>query len=247
MKQLTYMINAKTHTYKYSQGFTLVEMAVVLVIVGLLLASLIVPISSQIDQRNYFETRKSLEEVKEALMGYGLTRGYLPCPAISATNGLEDRTAGICNKRVGFLPWAELGVSRADGWGHLYRYTVTLAYANSPSALSLSPLTPRDITIQTRDSAGAIVNLTSAADIPVAVFSQGKNSNSAVDTNGNIIPDSSATNDDEDANSASVGTVLISREISENSATLGGEFDDVVVWISPTIYVSRMVSVGRLP
>ena len=34
-------------------GFTMVELAIVLIIVGLLLSSLMSPLSSQIDQRNY--------------------------------------------------------------------------------------------------------------------------------------------------------------------------------------------------
>jgi len=229
-------------------GFTLVEMAVVLVILGLLLSALIIPISTQIDQRNYAETRKSLDEIREALIGYGLTRGYLPCPAISALNGLEDRNiaTGLCNNRVGFLPWVELGVGHTDGWGHLYRYSVTPAYANSLTSVTLSTL--GDITIATSDGAGGYINLTTAAaPMPAAVFSQGKNGNSAVDINGNILPDASTTNLGEDANSNSAGTALISRDISDNTATAGGEFDDLVVWISPRVYLSRLINAGRLP
>src|SRR5689334_11149177 len=124
--QLSSTMSKKISRY---QGFTLVEMAVVLVILGLLLSTLLIPLSAQIDQRNYAETREQLDEIREALIGYGASHGYLPCPAVSASNGSEDRSANTCtgNKRVGFLPWAELGVPKLDSWGHLYRYSVKLA------------------------------------------------------------------------------------------------------------------------
>jgi prepilin-type N-terminal cleavage/methylation domain-containing protein len=40
-------------------GFTLVEMAIVLVIVGLLLGGLLMPLSAQIEQRRIGETQKA--------------------------------------------------------------------------------------------------------------------------------------------------------------------------------------------
>ena len=61
-------------------GFTLVEMAVVLVIVGLMLGGMLIPITAQMDQRNYSETRQRMNDIREALIGYGLAHGHLPCP-----------------------------------------------------------------------------------------------------------------------------------------------------------------------
>ena len=52
------------------RGFSLVEMAVVLVILALLLGGLLSPLASQIDQKNYSEVKRTLESSKEALMGY---------------------------------------------------------------------------------------------------------------------------------------------------------------------------------
>ncbi len=230
------------------RGFTLIEMAVVLVIIGLLLGGMLIPIGAQIDQKNYSDTKKSLDEAKEALVGYAITRGYLPCPAISDVNGLEDRDAGgACNTRVGFLPWEELGVMPTDSWGYLYRYSVTPAFSNSTSSISVSPLTGRDITIRTRNTAGGLENLSNADDIPAIIMSHGKNGSGATTKDGTVTPDTSLTNDDEDTNNLAAGRVFISRTYTENTAAGGGEFDDVVVWISPNIYISRMVAAGRLP
>lgn len=230
-------------------GFTLVEMAIVLVIVSLTLTGLLVPLVAQMDQRDYAQTKQSMEEIREALLGYALSRGYLPCPAKSFTDGTEDRTAGVCTagKRVGFLPWAELGVKRTDSWDRLYRYSVTLAYANAPPTITLTPPTARDITIQTRNASGVLMNLSNANDIPVAVISHGKNGYGGTSSDGTLVADISVNNDDEKTNSTGFGTVIVARDFSDSQATSYGVYDDLVVWISPNTYLSKLVTVGKLP
>ncbi|MDP3087555.1 MAG: type II secretion system protein [Methylotenera sp.] len=230
-------------------GFTLVEMAIVLVIVGITLGGLLVSLSAQVDQRDYAQTRQSMEEIREALMGYALSRGYLPCPAISSANGAEDRivATGICTNRVGFLPWAELGVKKTDSWNRLYRYSVTPAYSSSPPVITLSPPIARDITIQTRNGAGGLINLSNANDIPVAVISHGKNGYGGTSNEGILLTDTSVNNDDEKTNNIGDGTVLVSREFGDDISTTYGQYDDIIVWISPNTYLSKMVTVGKLP
>ena len=213
--QLSSTMSKKISRY---QGFTLVEMAVVLVILGLLLSTLLIPLSAQIDQRNYAETKEQLDEIREALIGYGASHGYLPCPAVSASNGSEDRSANTCtgNKRVGYLPWAELGVPKLDSWGHLYRYSVKLAYADSTTKISLTA--SGDITIQTRDSSGSLVNMSNASSIPAAVVSFGKDGTLAYNDDGTQIANSSATNVDEVTNATGSGTTFVSRTFTANTA-----------------------------
>lgn len=230
-------------------GFTLVEMAVVLMIVALMLGGLIVPISEQIDQRNRADTEIRLEEIKESLIGYALSHGHFPCPAKSAVDGTEDRDGDTCKdgNRVGHLPWAALGVSNLDGWGREFRYSVVLAYANSATKISLSPLTARDITIKSRDKDGNVLNLSNLNDIPVVVTSMGRNGLWGYDASGVQLVDSSLTNIDEDVNGNGDGTVFWNRTTALNTAITGGEFDDIVVWISPNVYINRMVAAGQLP
>lgn len=130
----------------YLKGFTFVELAIVLVIVGLLLGGLIVPITAQMDMQAFRKTNASLEEIKESLIGYAIINGRLPCPATAVSNGLESfcplaagtcvgtettavQTHGNCSSQInsvitGFLPAATLGISpqdaqafAIDGWG----------------------------------------------------------------------------------------------------------------------------------
>jgi prepilin-type N-terminal cleavage/methylation domain-containing protein len=230
---------------KETRGFTLVEMAIVLVILGLLLAGLLMPLSAQVDQRKISETQKAMDEIRDALIGFAVANGRLPCPAISAGNGQEDVTGGVCTggKRVGFIPWATLGVSKLDAWGHIFRYSVTPAFA---SAAPFTLTTPRDITIQTRDAAGALVNLSNAGDIPAVVVSHGKNGFGSFSDNGTAQAPVPAANVDEAANGGS-GTGFVSRVQADNPAAGGGAFDDMVAWVSPNTLFNRMVSAGRLP
>lgn len=81
------------------QGFTLMELTVVLVIVGLLLGGLLVPLSAQRDVDLTKATDKSLADIREALMGFAVINGRLPCPADqSIASGVahagEEATAG---------------------------------------------------------------------------------------------------------------------------------------------------------
>ena len=58
---------------KPQHGFSLIELAIVLVIVTILIGGLAVPLSAQIEARRIAETRKIMEEAREALMGYAMT------------------------------------------------------------------------------------------------------------------------------------------------------------------------------
>jgi type II secretory pathway pseudopilin PulG len=234
-------------------GFSLIEMAVVLLLVTLLLGSILIPLSSQVDQRRVTDTEKQLEAIKEALIGFAVANRYLPCPAVSSANGVEDRTGTACTggKRVGFLPWVTLGVQGNDSWGNRYRYSVTPAFTVSdPNNLfALDQVTDATwITIQGRDSTGAVINLTAANSVPVALLSHGKNGYGATSESGvaRALPGTWANTLDE-YNNANNSTTFWSRARTENTAATGGEFDDVVVWISPSILFSRMVAAGRLP
>jgi type II secretory pathway pseudopilin PulG len=233
-------------------GFSLIEMAVVLLLVTLLLGSILIPLSSQVDQRRVTDTERQLEAIKEALIGFAIANRYLPCPAVSSANGVEARTGTACTGgRVGFLPWVTLGVQGYDSWGNRYRYSVTPAFTVSDPSLFFRLNQPTDatwITIQGRDSTGAVINLTAANSVPAALLSHGKNGYGATSETGvaRALPGTWANTLDEYDN-ANNSTPFWSRARTENTAATGGEFDDVVVWISPSILFSRMVAAGQLP
>jgi len=233
-----------------SGGFSLIEIAIVLFIVALLLGGLLPTVSSQIEQQRRAETRKQLDEIQQALLGYAITKGYLPCPAKSASDGAEDRAGGVCNKRIGFLPWTELSVRNTDSWDRLYTYSATPAFTNSTTPFTL--IKSRDITLKTRDSAGTLVNLSNANDIPAVILSHGPNGLFGTTVNGvvmaNTAPSSKNVDDQSDnATGTATGMTFVNRDPAGPSNSMDVAFDDIVISLSPNILFNRMVAAGKLP
>lgn len=215
-----------------TRGFTLIEVAVVILVITLLIGSLLVPLTAQVEQRKVAETQKSLDEIREALIGYAMVNGRLPRPATSPTNGAEN--GALCASEAdctGFLPWVALGTAGTDAWGRLFRYSVTPAYANAVFSMT----TP------------ATKNVTNfASQVPAVVISSGANRPQFDETGAAIADDGSTTNVDEGTN-ATATTTFISRPRSEVTTSAGGEFDDIVVWVPTGILLNRMVAAGKLP
>ncbi|HWV89541.1 MAG TPA: type II secretion system protein [Burkholderiales bacterium] len=115
------------------RAFTLVEVAVVLAIIGLLLGSLMYTLSAQTEQRARGETQRTLEQAREAILGYAVAHGRLPCPASAASMGVESPAGGgdCTNYYDGFLPAVTLGFQPVDSqgfaldaWNNRIRYAV---------------------------------------------------------------------------------------------------------------------------
>ena len=232
-----------------ASGFSLIELAVVVVVIALILGSILVPLNTQVRQRNVAETERILEETRQALVGYAMVNGYLPQPAKSATDGREqDVTAQKCatgtpTNCTGFIPWAALGTPRADAWGKLIRYSVNPRYTTTIPATQFSS-TQDQRTVRTRDATGTAVDL--ATNLPAVVFSHGAD-NYGTTIEGTALPDGPDANNDEDANATAGATVFWSRTATDNPSASGGEFDDLVAWIPPGQLFTQLVAAGKLP
>lgn len=223
-------------------GFTLVEMAVVLLILTLLAGSLTVGLSRHVTRRAETATDEALDEARDALLGYVVRKGFFPCPAKSPTDGTEDREAGTCKKTVGLLPWATLGIQGVDGWAHRLRYAATLKYTSK-----ITGTDDGDIEIVTRNLDGAELKLTTeGGKTPVVILSHGSNGFGAIDQDGNVLL-APPTGTDEARNASGDGRQFYSRPLSENSGASGGAFDDRITWLSPNLIAHRLITVGRLP
>lgn len=84
-----------------TSGFSLVEIAVVLVIISVLLAIVAVPVATQVEQRRREETSKQLDGVKEALIGFAMSNGRLPCPALLNTGACISGRECFCAEQSG--------------------------------------------------------------------------------------------------------------------------------------------------
>ncbi len=236
-------------------GFTLVELAIVLVIVALLIGGMLVPLSAQRDLQNANQTARQLSDTREALLGFAIANKRLPRPAASATNGTERAVCITDTDCTGFIPWQVLGVPQTDAWGKLIRYSVSPSFSNG--IVSLATVATKKI--QGRDNAGAVVyifgqaaacNATTQPCAPAVIFSQGKlHYGTTVDgTNlgGGTASSVDETSNDTGSTGGTAGTLYITRTPTDNTAVPGGEFDDIVIWISPNIFFNRLIAAGQL-
>lgn len=290
---------------KSQEGFSLIELAFVLIIVSMLVVGLAVPLSAQIEARRIGETRKTMEEAREALIGYAMsnligqtcdcrykadktldppptsscpvalcpsssdfpaielpfTRHHLPCPDLNgadpepaidndgvggltdAGNGVEDRlgaTPAVCAGLTGNLPWVTLATAAQDAWGNRLRYAVTPVYANSATGFSNADLGDKQIC---NTSVGGCAVGTIASSVPVVLISYGPNGWGA--RNVNNTNQAAPTSNDELENT-NLNDAYVSRPPSQVGA-VGGEFDDLVVWLSSPLLFSRTCSAHGCP
>lgn len=228
-------------------GFTLLELSIVLVIIGVLLGGGIQVLSVHKQVQGQRETQLLLEQVREALIGYAAMNGRLPRPAQSASNG-QERTAACANDAdcTGFVPWLTLGVSKVDAWGKLLRYSVSPGYAGGNDGMTLISFTTTS-TLETKTIKEAdpstpanLANLSTT--IPAVIFSQGQG-RWGYNSEGVLLGDGTNNNPDED-NNQSASQIFISRPASA-AAHPRGEFDDIVIWLSPYTLKAKLLAAGR--
>lgn len=237
-------------------GFTLIELAVVIFIIALLLGSILVPLTTQVEQRQVSETQKMLEDIKEALIGHAVAKGYLPCPDRTsggvggandtANDGVEDYNTGtgVCfsTTATGNVPWVTLGLGASDPWGNRFRYRVRSTFAQRSPAAPFNLSTSSDLTV-TATSGGALLTAASPDGAVAVFFSHGKNGFGAMNALTNTARPAPTSLDELDN---SGGTSYTSRTITPFGST-AGEFDDIVTWLGKYTLFNRVVAAGKLP
>ena len=252
---------------RHTRGFTLIELAVVVVVIALLLGSILVPLGTQVTQRNIATTQAALAAIEEAILGYAAANGRLPCPDTPG-DGLEDRTTTAGSNGctggnyVGSVPWATLGVAKTDAWNDRFKYRVDNQFTRADGDPNASGCAP-GCTLQLADAGTLTVNTRRASDkttqalatnVPAVVLSFGKNARGATNAEGATMSAPPASTD-ELTNATTATTAFISRPITEDASPCSEtsvsnrycEFDDIVTWISPNILFNRLVESGRLP
>lgn len=251
------------HVRRHALGFTILEQAVVLSVMALLLATILVPLQTQIENRKIDETRRMIDLAQEMLLGFAAANGYFPCPADGASNGNEangtNHVTGNCPASHGYLPAALIGFKPTDPQGfavdawdlssNRIRYAVidrTIAGVpnaftrmNGMRSIPLSSLGNTPLFQVCQSGHGVTASdcgsaVTLANNAVALVWSVGANAA----TGGSSVHEAQNPN----PNGGSADAVFVTRMRSDVS---GNEFDDIVSWIPATMLLSRLVLTGQ--
>jgi type II secretory pathway pseudopilin PulG len=258
-----------------SAGFTLAELTVVLIIVGLLLGGMLIPLGAQTDLRYRSDTTKALTDIREALIGYAIVNGRLPCPAdrtiatatanagteavtvaggpcacTAAASGIAATGGVACNDTTpdsvtGVLPWATLGLPETDAWGNRYTYRVTTRFGRAATGQ-----TTFGTCAPASNPAAAAFALCSTGDI--AVFTD--STRTVGIANGIpaiVVSHGKSTAGAWTTSGTQVAVGANGDEIENTNDNINFVsntlIDDQLIWVSPNLLMNRMIAAGKLP
>lgn len=268
-------MNMPAANHPTSSGFSLVELAIVLVIVALLSGGLLVTLSTSREIVQVSETQKQLTGITDALLGFAAANGRLPCPASPTSNGGEsfctsDASVPACGAEVlaapdhgrcsqpfdGFLPARTLGLTptdtlgyAVDSWNNRIRYAVTNvrsgAAFNGPNAI----FTGRD-TIKTAWLTPPLPDNNEM--LRVCNTAAGVTADDCANLAATVADRAVAVIYSRGPNGGAAPAA--GDETENNDAdrvfinhTPSSTFDDVVHWLSPNVLYNRMIMAGRIP
>lgn len=233
---------------KRTRGFTLIELAIVLVVITILIGGLAVPLSAQIQTRRVAETKQTLNEARDAIYGYAMThnsydpnRRLLPCPDTTG-DGREDRDASdnACIDYVGWLPWVDLGAAAQDAWGNRIRYAVHPPLARKSDGLPPPSAPTNMLLVCTLSTCSPNSPDVVTANVAFVLLSHGPNGWGGRNVNGSTL--AAPTGANELAN-LDTDRVYVSRPPSLPGQP-AGEYDDIVQWTGYYGLIARICPSG---
>jgi prepilin-type N-terminal cleavage/methylation domain-containing protein len=246
-----------------AKGFTLVELSIVVVLIGIIMTMGLKTFTATIDNSLISETKSKQERIKIALVGYLRTNGVLPCPDNSGSAVVATGVAAAtCNAAAangyGVVPWQTLGISRetvVDGWGNYFSYRIAngspgknwTAKASASNDFTINELkTPTDaLTVQELNAdSSTLVDATKKA--VVVILSHGKNGFGAKTTKVGARMSADDAGNGEKTNAANGTATFVRRPITDSAAAFNGQYDDFVAYMTPQDLLQPLINEGTL-
>ncbi len=253
-------------------GFTLVEIAIVLLIVTILLGYSVAMFPLQQELKQYRHVQAEMDSVLEHLVAFAQVNGRLPCPDTSTDidtsgntiDGEEDRLGiNACEAYFGFLPGRTLGINGKynaagaliDPWDSGYGYAISdfnAGFAGNPDIDLVTPNGIRDEGISNvkpdlyicddSDELGDDLNCTEVTGSEV------------VGANGEVA--AVVISLGKDSNIPATSNIQAENLDNFHDGTLDkvyifsprrDDYDDVVRWLSTNLLFSKMIEADQLP
>ncbi len=259
------------------KGFTLIEIAIVLLVVTVILGYTMAMVPVQQELRQYKQAEKEMDWIIESLYAFAQANNHLPCPAWNGSDGFEcrdvdgtpgncdggDPNADACDVWFGFVPGKTLGIDGRyssaglllDPWGQPYRYQVT-DDDNGGAILEDFILVGgmQDVGMASLDPDLTVCNTDPSTG------SQGTDTGCSGAAQ-EIIDESPAVvlSTGQDRLGDVAANSWVQRENLDNGSsdrvfvkttmndTSANKFDDIVKWIAPNVLYSKMIEAGHLP
>lgn len=236
------------------RGFTLIEIAIVLVVVGLLLSGGLLAVAPVLENQQISDTEENLDRIEDALVLYVIQNGCLPCPAdgslnvtASANEGLAEGPAATfyttgcaascrADSGVNVVPWRTLGLTEddiVDAWGNRIFYGVSSGLVSTSSMQRTTDTFPSgSLTVGDTADSTPYDNITSNAAYVVFSFGPDGSDARAARTGSAQTDRFSSTPQDDNAD----GTADFVQDLPVDTED-ANHFDDITRWKSAELIV----------
>ena len=107
-----------------TRGFSLVEISIVLIIIGMILSMGLGMMKSLTRTSSVKKVKNDMEIAENVLYAFATSRGRLPCPDTDG-DGRENCPVSNCSSPPCGLPFLDIGTDNADAWAQPFYYDVT--------------------------------------------------------------------------------------------------------------------------
>ncbi|MBF0131103.1 MAG: type II secretion system protein [Magnetococcales bacterium] len=238
-------------------GFTLTEMAMVIMIMGVVGSILMTSLSARMSQTSHTVTKQRMAAIKEAMISFLRVKGRLPCPdtVVTAPTG---QAADTCSSSTtgatssGIVPWQTLGLPREgvlDGWGNFFTYHVTAktsaGSSNWTAPGTLNDASIGDLIVLQRKSDGT--GTEQVTEVVLVLVSHGPNGKGAGTVKGT--QNAPPTDHPHELENTNLDGTYVQRDFSDNTDLVtnpNGPFDDIVEYMTVADLIGPLIGEGSV-